>query len=366
MWPFFAKKEEVSVGIDMGATSLKVVKIAKAIKPVEENVSLPAGGKRNFIQEEAKLIDYGILRVEGYSEEKSFYMVRREELGISETDGVMILGMLLRKLDIKKEEVVMAIPAFSSFVDEITLPQMPEEEIPNAVEFEARSHVPVPITDVELTWQITSENEKERTIMIVAVPKEVIFRYRTICDQLGITLKALEVETFSIVRALNLYNTKPAVLIDIGIRNTTASLVTNGFLRVSHNIETSGKDVTKTIAQGLGISFQRAEELKKEQGLLLAASNPLIGDLLYPVIDTLVEEIQRIIDSKGVKNEVGRLVITGGSASLKGLKEYLQKKFSFPVDIADPWSNIVYDKKLLPLLSQNSPSFTTAVGLALY
>lgn len=365
----------------MGATSLKVVKIARATRDEKQNTVSsdihkskdPASDQdpsasvdKNLREEEAKLIDYGMLRVEGYPEERSIYMVKREELDISESDGVMILETLLKKLGIEKEEVVMSIPAFSSFVDEIILPQMPEEEISNAVEFEARSHVPVPITDVELTWQITGENEKGRTIMIVAVPKEVIFRYHNICDQLGITLKALEVETFSVVRALNLYDAKPVALIDIGIRNTTASLITNGFLRVSHNIETSGKDITKTIAQGLGISFQRAEELKKEQGLLLASSNPLIADLVYPVIDTIVEEIQRMIDAKGVKNKIEQIIITGGSASLGGLREYFQKKFSFPVDIANPWSKITYDKKLMSALSQNAPSFTTAVGLALY
>lgn len=364
MWPFFSKRENVTVGIDMGATSLKVVKIAKIAKNIKKGI--PSPEIKNLTQEEAKLIDYGILRVEGYSEERSFYMVRREELGISESDGVMILGILLRKLGIRKEEAVMAIPAFSSFIDEIILPQIPEEEIPSAVEFEARNHVPVPITDVELTWQITNEDEKGKTIMIVAVPKEVIFRYRNICTQLDITLKALEVETFSIIRALNLYDGKPSVLIDIGIRNTTASLIANGFLRVSHNIETSGKDITKAISQGMGIPFERAEELKKEQGLLLASSNPLIANLLYPVVDNIVEEIQRMIEAKGVKNEIGRIIITGGSASLKGLEEYLKKKLSLPVDIANPWSNILYDKRLTPILSQNAPSFTTAVGLSLY
>lgn len=312
-----------------------------------------------------RLINYGALRTRTLLRSGTAEVIQTKRLTLLESEVVKMIQALRQRLGDDSKEAVMSVPAFSSFVDELSLPKMPEEEIPKAVEFEARSHVPVPINEIELTWQAAGEDRGKSIITLVAVPKEILFRYRNICTQLNLTLKALEVETFSIIRALNLYDEEPVMILDIGAKNTNISIVSKGFLRASHNIDTSGRDLSNVISQGLGIPLNRAEEVKHEQGLLIT-DTASISDLLYPVVDSILEEAKRTAQEKGVLGSLKRIVLTGGSASLKGLPEYMQKKFQIPIDIANPWATIEYDKRLVNALKNDTSSLTVAVGLALY
>ncbi len=354
IWPFSRKGKTAHLGIDIGTTSIKMVKIEKY-----------SGGAANGKSPRGKLINYGTLRAHALLRSSTADVIQTKRLTLLESEVVKMIQALRQRLGDDSKEVIMSIPAFSSFVDELTLPKMPEEEIPKAVEFEARSHVPVPINEIELTWQAAGEDAGRSVITLVAVPKEILFRYRNICNQLGLTLKALEVETFSIIRALNLYDEEPVMILDIGAKNTNISIVSKGFLRASHNIDTSGRDLSKVISQGLGIPLDRAEQVKHEQGLLVAGTES-ISDLLYPVVDNILEEAKRTAQEKGALGSLKRVVLTGGSASLKGLPEYMQKKFQIPIDIANPWATIEYDKRLENKLKNDMSSLTVAVGLALY
>ncbi|MBI3335825.1 MAG: type IV pilus assembly protein PilM [Candidatus Portnoybacteria bacterium] len=360
MWPFFSPKPREHLGIDIGATSIKIVKIAK-------NVSREPGPVQTVPVKAGRLETYASLEAAGYQEGVAL-SVGSQGATLVESEVTKMLDSLLASIDGRNHEVVISIPAFSSFMDEIILPPMPDAEIPDAVMFEARSHVPVPITEVEISWQVVEDKErgKERVVSIVAVPKEIIFRYQNICAGLGLTIKALEVETFSIIRALGFYEEEFFLLLDIGARNTTISLVKKGFLRASRNIETSGEDITKVIAQGLGISLGRAEELKRDQGFLLASQNPLIGDLINPLADAIAEEALKLLSSGAKGEEVKKVILTGGSASLKGFPQYLERKLHLPIDIANPWATIEYDPRLKDIVKEKGPEFTVAVGLALY
>ena len=395
IWPFSETNNNTHLGIDIGTTSIKIVEIEKL-----------QGAARG------RLVNYGALTSNNYIQRRGSNLAHIEGVAIFESEVMEMVKKLLSRFPNHSNEVIMSIPAFSSFVDEVVLPPMPPQEVASAIVFEARSHVPVPISEVELTWQIVRQDDKGVAATIIAVPKEILFRYRSICDQLGLTLKALELETFSIIRALNVYGQEPiltgearkvltedqvltanggsrkvliedqvltanggsrkvliedqVLIVDVGARNTNLSVIAKGLLYASHNIETSGRDITTIIAQGLGITARRAEELKQDQGLSLGVSNPGIADALYGAVDTITEEARRFIELKSMTGRLKRLLLTGGSAKMTGLPEYLQKKLGISIDIAFPWSTIECDPKLTAALKANAPSFTVAVGLSLY
>ena len=350
MWSFLSSRKTSQLGIDIGTSSIKVVEIAK-----------PESAKTK-----ASLRNYGILSSPTYVNHKTANLIKGAGVALLESQVVLMMQALLEKFGNYPSQVVMSLPAFSSFVDEVILPPMPSEEIASAIAFEARSHVPVPISEVELTWQITSTNDKGSVATIIAVPKEIIFRYRSICAQLKLSLKALELETFSLIRSLNLAEEEHIVLLDLGARNTNVALIQKGLLRVSHNIETSGRDITNIIARGLGVSVDRAEQIKFDEGLGANQSNKAINDSLYSAVDTIADEVRRILETKGVRAQVKRLVLTGGSASMKGLPEYLQKKLGIPIDIVSPWATIDYNPQLEQILKNKSENLAVAIGLGLY
>lgn len=357
---FSSRKEKPHLGIDIGTGAIKVVKIHKFEKGEKK-------GRRGEIE------NYGIVKA------KTPRSVRSAGLQILDFEIIKMLRLLLKEMEEPSKDVAMSIPMFSSFIQEMRLPPMPDSEVEKAIQFEARSRIPVPIKDVRIRWEMVptsgeetkaGEDSPERKVLLIAVPNDVIFRYQSITKELGLTLKALEVEIFSVIRALNLKETTSSnIILDIGARNTNVSLVKDGFLRLSHNVEKGGDDITHVIAQGLGVNNTRAEEFKKQEGLTGAANNKALGDLLYPVIDTIAHEVQRVVDTAMTTlgdGNIEKIILMGGTGELRGLKEYLKTKLNINVDIANPWATIDYSAKVEKRLQNYALPLVTATGLALY
>ena len=92
---------------------------------------------------------------------------------------------------------------------------MTSKELPNAVIFEARQHIPVPLSEVTIDWsliggEVPDHRGKEKLqILLLAVPNEVIAQYRKIAELSKLEILALESEVFSIVRAVMNPFTRP-------------------------------------------------------------------------------------------------------------------------------------------------------------
>ena len=283
-------------------------------------------------------------------------------------EAALMLGRLMKKTGIVSREINMSVPIFSSFLTVMELPPMPEKEIASAIQFEVKKYIPVPIDSVAIDWSFIGTGEDGKIlILLAAIPKDLINEYDAIAREAGLKLLTVELETVSAARALIGNDPVPAVLVDMGSRDTTISMVDEGYLRISHSIETSGEDLTRALANSLNISWIRAEELKKQSGLKVMDNNSQIAGVLTPMLDIIANAIRNIIDiyfSK-TKKKIEKLIIYGGAGKMPGFAEYLGSRLKMDVVIGNPFSRIAYDDKLKPLVSEIGHEFTVAVGLAL-
>jgi Tfp pilus assembly PilM family ATPase len=160
-------------------------------------------------------------------------------------------------------------------------------------------------------------------------------------------------------------------------------------LRFTSVLPISARQFTQIISQTLKISFQEAEELKLKYGLEKRYKIKIqdgtekeiepgkIFEILLPALDNLVSQIKKYLDyyqthithehlspdGRGIK----KILLCGGGANLKGITEFLSIQLRTPVELANPWTNILeIPFKELPELSyEKSLEYTTALGLAL-
>jgi len=147
---------------------------------------------------------------------------------------------------------------------------------------------------------------------------------------MGLGLVALEMETFALARALLKSVQPPTIVVDIGARSTDLCIVDNGFVRISHNFELSGVDITKAYSEFSGTSFIEAERSKKAVGLNLTPGQLSGAGELLGVIDSIIAETQRIMSSyfnKTGKN-IGTVILSGGSSQMPGLLERFQEQMA--------------------------------------
>lgn len=347
---FFKITPKGFLGVDIGTFSIKIVEMSKA-------------GRRK------RLENYGEIQAEALYE-KPFRTFEKSTLTVSQNDVVRAVTAVLREAKIKNTQAYFSIPDFSSFFTTFKMPAMTEEEIPQAVTYEANQHIPLPLKEVTLDWQIIEKaNTKggEMKVLLVAVPNEIIEQYQEIASQAKLELISLEAEVFSLARALINEAEKDQVvcLIDIGARSTTVSIIDKGVLKISHSFDTSGNDLTSVIARGMSLDYGEAEEIKKKQGLLNSTNQA--KEAILPLIDLVIDEIRKIAGSfqQAEGKEIQRIILAGGTALMPGLSQYVAQELKKPVTIANPFNNLYYPPILENNLKTMGPSYAIAVGTAL-
>lgn len=170
-------------------------------------------------------------------------------------------------------------------------------------------------------------------------------------------------------------------LVDIGGGTTDIAIFTGGAIRHTASIPIAGDQITNDIAMALRTPTKDAEDLKREHGCALrqlADANdyievPGVGErsprrlsrqTLAEVIEPRVEELYTLVQAElrrsGFEELLSSgLVLTGGSAMMRGMVELAEEVFHLPVRVGIP----AYVGGLADVV--RSPRYATAVGLLL-
>lgn len=349
MFGFFEKK--YFVGVDFGTFSIKVVEVM-----VED-------GK-------AQLVNFGIADIYEGSEltDTSSYRDRQIQYFVA----------LLRRMKTHTKEVNVAIPGSGGLVAIMEFPKMDRGELVEAIRFEAHRYVPVDMNEVVLSWDMLKNSRKaedgkdiqdatetERVILVAALKKDVN-QITEVIKKANCSVETLELEVFSLARALVGEDPGTHLIIDIGFHVTNLVLVREGEVHMNRTVDVGGIDVTKSIADGMNISFERAEEMKKQKNFF----NQTEILLTFPSVDIVLGEIQRMTSLFFRQNpnaRISSLVLSGGSSYLLGLKEYFSERLKMTVSRGDPWKRIRYNKDQISESTKEAlnGSLTVALGLAL-
>jgi cell division protein FtsA len=168
-------------------------------------------------------------------------------------------------------------------------------------------------------------------------------------------------------------------LVDIGGGTTDIAIFTDGAIKHTAVIPIAGDQITNDIAMALRTPTRDAEELKIAHGVALrqlASPNDMIevpgvgergprelsrqtlAEVIEPRVEELYSLIQRELRSSGLEELLSSgIVITGGSALMKGMVELGEEVFHMPVRVGVP----NYTGALSEVV--RSPRYATGMGL---
>lgn len=356
---FFSKR---ALGIDIGAASIKVVELS-------------AAGAQKTLE---NYLEFKLPRTA--SPLKTFYGNSMLLLSNEVSD---ILQSLFKKAKIEVKKAAFSIPDFSTFFTTFDLPPMAEAEIPQAVAFEARHYIPLPLSEMLFDWQIIEKEPissgVKLKVLLVAVPNKVLDSYQRLAALCNLEVKGLEAEVFGLIRSSVKAGKYwgPVCLVDIGWLSTTVSIVDKTILRASHSFDFSSNSLTRVLSRAMGLSEEQAEDLKIRGGL--DPKNEQAANILLKEIDILATEVEKICAnfSQAVSETssatgqtaggetLNDIILAGGGAPLFGLKEYFASRLKKNVQIAKPFSTFLYPPILQKRLEEISSSFAIASGLAM-
>ena len=310
-----------------------------------------------------KLENYGCLCARVLYE-KPFRTFEKNTLLLSSKDIARAIRAIMEEAKIKTRQVIFSIPDFSTFYTTFELPLMPKEELGQAVKYEARQHIPLPLGEVALDWQIVGSSPAKTKILLVAVPNEIINQYKEIAALSKLDLVALEAEVFGLIRTLaDKEGREPIAVIDIGAQSTTCNIVEKKILKISYSFDMAGNEFTRIISKSLEIDYMEAEKIKKTSGL----EKEEIKQILLPLVDVVIREVEKIFNNfyQQGGREVKKIILAGGESLMPGLKEYFTNTFKKEAEIANSFSNLYYPPILEKKLKEMGPGYAIAVGVAL-
>lgn len=346
---FLSPKPSRVAGLSIGAYSSKVVQL-------------------RYESERAILETYGELRNEGYLKHPEASRGGGAIHYLDQDIGALVKD-LFRESNVTTTDVVCTVPTTAAFITTISFPRALEGEISQAVPYEARKYVPIPISEVVLEWMILEDAQpkEEIEVLLVAVPREVVEKFRRVAQAAAISLRALEVEPFSTVRALVGHDQTPLVIINIGHQSAALAFVDRGLIRMVHTVGRGSYELTRALERGLAVAGERAEAAKREVGLSERIEEREITSVIEPLVETLFEEISRLIAlyNRRAPRKIQRVNLTGGGAHLKGMVEYAASRLGLEVTRGNPFGRLITPPFLQPILQEIGPNFSAAVGAAL-
>ncbi len=269
---------------------------------------------------------------------------------------------------IKTNKFIFSLPESKTFTLIFKLPKdLTKKKQLDFIKSQVNQNLPFRAEDLYLDFRI---NTKE--VFLVAAAKKIVNDYLEFFKSLGFYPLAIETESESFGRSLIQDSDEAVLIVDIGARTTNFSIFDAKKLRFSSSFEIAGNKFTECLIDGLKISLNEAERLKKRNGLSPKAKKGRVFLILQKEIQAIVLEIRDIEKyfQKKENKEIKKIILTGGSAMLPILPRYLEENLEKPVIIGEPWTKINIDvlrKKqyVKKALNVNPILYTICIGSAL-
>ena len=363
-WKSFGHSRHTAVvGIDLGASAIKVVR-------VERTGSTPR--VTGLACEEYPL------RAEGRIQEEVLEQHLREMKRRGLLDGQLVLGFTNAR--------VMA--------ELVTMPKMPLADINRAVLWEAKERLsaepPAYCIRHLVVGETTVDGQPKHEVVIIVAPREEIVSQWSKFTEQGFSILAVEpgiLASVAACEAAGMWRPQDFVgILEIGRRSSTLALIVQGAVRFIRAFPVAGDSITQSIVDYCQVDYEAAESQKREIGLsqmaleedrratgLEAEPRVRVSHALGLYLERLAAEVEHSLryftyelgHAKDLRLEV--LYLCGGGALLKNLGAFLSSRTNTRVEVADPFTRCAISEAATQQLRASSagPRLTEALGLAL-
>lgn len=308
------------------------------------------------------------------------------EVGVVVNGTIQDVGALAHALAETKKHLRgvecahVALPEEAAYVFEMHIPEGTDhDQAISMIEFGFEGRVPIAPGAAVFDFDIIQKHDEGagEDIGVAVFSRELAETYVAAFEAAGIRLLSLEIEARSIARTISsgAPDEPVTLLVDFGRARTGFAVLKRGIPIFTSTVEVGGDMITSAIAEKLSLTPEETQTFKNEQGLFPDAGAKSPGmEAIVGTASALADEVTRHYhywdtrrNEKGERmTPVGRVVLVGGSANLKGLSDYIAGRVQAPTEVADIWRHVCnFDEYIPPLDSRESLQYATAAGLAL-
>ncbi|HLR05186.1 MAG TPA: type IV pilus assembly protein PilM [Pyrinomonadaceae bacterium] len=337
------------VGVDIGSSSVKTVELQ---------------GKNN---------DYQLVSL-GYEALPPDSIVDGQIMELNSVSNA--IGSIFNEHKIKTTKVAAGVNGHSVIVKNIVLPQMTDDELQESFAWHAEEHIPFDISDVNLDYHVTGTSADAIHVLMAACKRDKIANVKQAIQLAGKQPAIIDVDAFALQNCYELNYDPQAgqvvALLNIGASTTNINILNGARSVFTRDATFGGNQYTSLLQKELGLTFDQAERVKRGMPMPEGSEPRDIEPILDTVSDILALEIQKTMDFYRATVEDGesavqKILVSGGGSKLKGLVEFLARRFEIPAEVFDPFRKIRVDSRGFDpeYMREIVPEMAIAVGLAL-
>jgi type IV pilus assembly protein PilM len=342
----FGRKKKV-LGLDIGSSQTKIVELS--------------AGKNK------KLLNFGISKVLPDAIVEGEIIDREAVLDSIRT--------LIETKGFSTKDVVLGIAGRDVIIKRITMDRMSEADTREQIKWEAEQYVPFDINEVTLDFDVVNPNfgENQQEVILVAAKNELINNLTSLLKDLNLTPIIIDTTAFSIQHVYeHNYEVVPdeiICLMHIGAGMTVINVIKGGSSLSARDVYYGVNAYISKLQKEVGFNYEDAANAAKGTVPVGVSQDSIQGVFESFVSDlgTHIERSLQFLSTVTGEEKVSRMYLSGGGSSIPNLLDYLKRRFGIPIEILNPFKNIVYDPNIFVPMGADvtGPILAQAVGLAL-
>jgi type IV pilus assembly protein PilM len=295
-------------------------------------------------------------------------------------DRLAAIKQLLSEGKFASRNAVLSVAGQSVVVRYISMLEMSDAELKQAIHYELDKYLPFDKEDVVMDCQRLKRrpqshgdggNQNQITVVLAASRVAALQQLLKDVQAQGMTPVAVDLDAFAIANAWELSalslgqaTDRPTALVDVGAARTQINVLAEGETCFSREIGIGGADMTQAIARRLGLELAEAEALKRNPGERAFE----VARAIVPVLEDMVSEIGLSLEFVENREELGveEVLVSGGALQAPGAVEFIAQTTGRNVRAWNPLSGVRIQEGCIPADEQDlvGPSLAVAIGLA--
>ena len=305
------------------------------------------------------------------------------ENNITDTEAAgTAIAKAVRKSGSRLKQAAVAVTGANVITRIVQVPgELSELELESTVDQQADQHIPFSLEEVRLDFEVQgpSENDPEQLDVLVAAARvENVESRQDALGFAGLEAKIVDVESFALENVVAMMMEEEygeadmddsegqvIAVADIGSTATVFSVLKNMTTVYAREEAFGGAQLTESIQQNFGLSYEEADLAKREGGLPENYESDVLEPFKHAISQQLSRALQFFYSSSNISS-VDYLLLAGGSAAIPGLSELMESQLAVPTAMANPFSRMsVASRVPNTQLNKDAPSLMVCCGLAL-
>jgi type IV pilus assembly protein PilM len=346
----FGKESQELIGLDISSSSVKLLELSRS-------------GDR--------------YRVESYAVEPlAPNLVTDKQITDPEAVGQAIARAVARA-GTRTQQAAVAVAGASVISKVIQMPaSLKEDDLEEQIKVEADQHIPYPIEEVSVDFQVLGPSERSEDlvdVLLAACRKEQIESRVLALEIAGLKPRIVDIEVYAMENACQLLRQdmpnqgedQTIAVVDMGASNTSIQVLHS--LKTVYTREASfgGRQLTEDIMRVFGMSYEEAGRAKRAGTLPDNYEDDVLSHFIADMAQQVDRSLQFFFSAAAQYRSVDQIILAGGCAHIPNVDQIIQQRLGIPTIVARPLSGMSVASRAKPgQLAKDEAALMIACGLA--